>query len=524
MRPLFPSLTEIEHGLFRPSDELLSRIAAKEREVPEDLRQAVASDDESAGIVAELRAAARIGDVDERSTLPESAAQVSPHIADMIRRRVASSGHSFSRVPTPGQILSIEHVVGPDGNLGWDVARPLAVLIESPSVREDGSEFPDVWYGWMVAPETDYATWWDFVLGAEDEPFDPLVGVVQVWNPVYVYLKSTSRVLAELRPARLQAVRALAEEYVTAAEPDPGEARPGFVAQRMTLGGLPVLTGTPLSGPDDPRWHYQELYHEAAEAIRLPARLAQEQRLDWLVTADVRQLSVDRFEFVSLFEPDRVIELRFIRRPSSKEAAVLVQLLRGRRADAPVLVGDVEIQFKGGVAGVSGDLARKIATLAKLPDVYGNWPDTIKQLARWSGFTSPQVRSLLGQLSEAARRIGESASQVVTLLLDASAPLRPAMRPATRQPVPETAVPVVVGLSRLDAREFEVRLAWSGEPPTVIDYVCLQLPGSKAEPCRAFRWSHKYVEIRLTDIPLDESMSAAAALSMGVLTLSFQRT
>jgi hypothetical protein len=220
--------------------------------------------------------------VDERSTLLEGPAQVSPHIADMIRRRVAASGHSFSGVPTPGQILSIERVVGPDGDLGWDLARPLAVLIESHSVRENGSEFRDVWYGWMVAPETDYATWWDFVLGAEDEPFDPLAGVVQVWNPVYVYLKSTNpnRILAELRPARLQAVRALAEEYLTAAEPDPDEARPGFVALRETLGGLPVLTGTPLSGPDDPRWRYQELYHEAAEAIRLPARLAQRAATD----------------------------------------------------------------------------------------------------------------------------------------------------------------------------------------------------------------------------------------------------
>jgi hypothetical protein len=139
--------------------------------------------------------------------------------------------------------------------------------------------------------------------------------MVQVWNPVNVYLKSTDRVLAELRPERLQAVRALADEYLTPEEPDASEARPGFVALRSTLGGLPVLTGTPLSGEDDPRWRYQEIYHHAAEVVRLPARMSQEapqttlERLKALFGArgdlakTIRDLVLEPRSFDTVFAP-----------------------------------------------------------------------------------------------------------------------------------------------------------------------------------------------------------------------------
>ncbi len=284
MRPLYPSLPEIQSSLFRPSDALLMRIATGDSTVPDALRRAVESDNESMSLIAELRASALTPKHTPSGDSPTAGAMPA-YIADLIHRRVARVAGQYANVPTAGQILSVQDVIGPKGDLGWDLSRPLAVLIEAPAMSEDGSESHNVWYGWMVSPETDYATHWDFVLSVEDEPFDPLAGMVQVWNPVYVYLKSTRTVLAELRPARLQAVRALADEYLTAEDPDPAWARPGFVALRQTLGGMRVLTGTPLSGSDDPRWCYQELYYAVAEAIRLPARLAQEPAnslLTWL--------------------------------------------------------------------------------------------------------------------------------------------------------------------------------------------------------------------------------------------------
>ena len=148
-----------------------------------------------------------------------------------------------------------------------DLPRPLAVLLAEPT------ETRQVWYGWLATAESDYAGYWDLLLGSEDEPCDPLARMVQLWNPVHVYLPSVSRVLAELKPDRLAAVRALALECVTAPEPDRAQARPG-VPIRRTVGGYTIRTGTPLGGQDDPRFRYQQLYYAYAAAVREPAKLA----------------------------------------------------------------------------------------------------------------------------------------------------------------------------------------------------------------------------------------------------------
>jgi hypothetical protein len=90
---------------------------------------------------------------------------------------------------------------------------------------------------------------------------------------VHVYIPSVSAVLAELAAERLAAVRALALECLTAAEPDPALARPGEPIERQ-LAGYTIRTGTPLGGADDPRRRYQTLYHEIATAVKEPARQA----------------------------------------------------------------------------------------------------------------------------------------------------------------------------------------------------------------------------------------------------------
>ena len=148
--------------------------------------------------------------------------------------------------------------------------RPLAVLLAEPTATRQ------VWYGWLVTAETDYAGDWDLLLGSEDEPCDPLARMVRLWNPVHVYLPSVSRVLAELTPARLAAVRALAVDCVTAPEPDPALAQPGRIVRRQVAGHW-IHTGAPLGGPNDPRHAYQRLYHAYAAAVREPARLAHAQ-------------------------------------------------------------------------------------------------------------------------------------------------------------------------------------------------------------------------------------------------------
>ena len=66
------------------------------------------------------------------------------------------------------------------------------------------------WLGWLVAAETDYATDRDVLLEPVDEPFDPLAGMVQTWNPLAVDIRQGSRVLAQLSKNRLAAIREVA--------------------------------------------------------------------------------------------------------------------------------------------------------------------------------------------------------------------------------------------------------------------------------------------------------------------------
>ncbi|WP_295387741.1 hypothetical protein [uncultured Thiodictyon sp.] len=168
----------------------------------------------------------------------------------------------LSTQPRPGLILQIDGASGP-----WRVARPLAVLLSEPAGH------PDIWYGWLMAAETDYASPWDLVLEGPDAPYDPSAAMVQVWNPVHVDCPAARVALGELAPARLAAVRDLALELADV-HPDPAGADPGTLVQRITSGGYPVLTGTPLGDGQDPRWRYHALYFAAADAVRDLARHA----------------------------------------------------------------------------------------------------------------------------------------------------------------------------------------------------------------------------------------------------------
>ncbi len=262
---LWPPLQEIETRLFAPSDGLLQRWASEDPKLPEELRDAL---DKDPGAGERLKifnepAPSTLSDDIPIPPMPDT-------LRDAIRRRTAArKAHDTHVAPKPGQIRSVDEVIGPNGPLDLDLPNPLAVLLTEPT------ETDDVWYGWMVAPDVDYAGYWDVVLEPDDEPFEPTAAMIQLWNPVYVYLPSTRKVLGCLSPDRLKAIHATALEYTSDNLIDSNDTRTGYISRRPTLHGLWVLTGTPLGDPADPRHRYQQLYHGAAEALREPVRLAQ---------------------------------------------------------------------------------------------------------------------------------------------------------------------------------------------------------------------------------------------------------
>ena len=312
MKTLHPPLDVIEDLYARPSDGLIYRIALADPSVPPDLVSAIMAVPAFAADVQHLRDA--ISGPPDSVPIDWRSTEVPPSIQETISRRVAAWQAKRSRVPTAGQIVAIEQVAGPQGSLHWDLPRPIAVLLDVPAVSDEGQEHADIWLGWVVTPESDYATHWDLVLteGDADGPLDPLVQMVQAWNAVHVYLGSINRdrVLGQLKPACLQAVRAIAEEHLTASEPTKSRAKPGYVGARFTLGGIMVMTGTPLNDTDDPRWRYQEICFLAAEAIKVPARQAMDLRqplAGWL--SDLLKAGMQRLKSSAHRDPRRLSPL-----------------------------------------------------------------------------------------------------------------------------------------------------------------------------------------------------------------------
>lgn len=148
----------------------------------------------------------------------------------------------------------------------------LGVLLDEVE-QAAGPDRAAVWRGWLTAAEADWAGAYDVLLEPDDAPFDPLVGVVQAWNPVRVSAREAP-VLGRLSAARLAAVRAVRDEHLHGASAAVAAIapRPGAIGLRVA-GGFSVLTGTPLA-PGDVRADYQALYRDVAARVGDPALAA----------------------------------------------------------------------------------------------------------------------------------------------------------------------------------------------------------------------------------------------------------
>ena len=265
MRPLSPPLSVIENNLFSPSEDLINRWIAGDTTLS---RNTVAALEKNAVALA-YRRLPEESSSQEAATSEYKPVKLPARLQEIIEQRVTNSAHRFSAKPKAGQILRVDEAIGPQGHLNWDMSYPLAVAIAEPT------EHPDIWYGWLVSHETDYAGYWDMLLDEADEPYDPLARMIQLWNPVHVYIPSTSAVLAELGSERLAALRSMAKDFLTGPRPDPAKSRAGSLLERRTQDGFRVMTGTPLGKvKEDPRWRYQELYFAAAAMLKEPAKLA----------------------------------------------------------------------------------------------------------------------------------------------------------------------------------------------------------------------------------------------------------
>mgnify|MGYP001765106843 CR=1 FL=1 len=179
-------------------------------------------------------------------------AEVAPEILTLIRRK--SSFRAESGPPAVGQIRSLAD--GPAKKaLGRPLERNLGVLL---SACLGGN----LWSGWIVCPETDYATDRDLIIEESDGPCAPEVAMIQTWNQVTLPICGSEPILGHISSARLGAVLTLAEH---ASPPDQFvPPRPGKLGVWDLDPGQTVMTGTPLGDEVDPRRAYQELYRRLA--------------------------------------------------------------------------------------------------------------------------------------------------------------------------------------------------------------------------------------------------------------------
>ena len=197
-------------------------------------------------------AAAGVATVAMPGAAPQAAPAATPVLQDLLlpltelaRRREAVAQRAFTARWAPGRLVSVVH----EGRL-------LGVLL-------DRCIHGDLWQGWMAAGEADWAGAFDVLLEPDDEPFEPMFGLIQAWNVLTIEPspRLCARVLGEISATRLAAIRAVHDEWA-AQKVLPIAPEPGRIALRTVGDVFSVLSGTPL-GAEDPRSDYQALYRTA---------------------------------------------------------------------------------------------------------------------------------------------------------------------------------------------------------------------------------------------------------------------
>ncbi len=261
---LHPPIETIEEDLLSPSDRLIERWIANDPTLPAETRRAL----EGSSMARSKRQIFEDAIIASRVVLPATIkvgeATTPPPLLEMIERRSATR-EKFPGVEatSPGQLRLVQG--------GEDMNRPLAILL-----WKETEEAPGVWAGWMASREVDYASFWDVLLEDGDQPCDPLVAMIQLWNPVQVCTGSVGRVLGKLSEERLATMATTFADFLSGERPDASHSRPGTLVDRLTTTGERLMTGTPVGEEEDPRRRYQDLYFAAAGMVKDVARLAVE--------------------------------------------------------------------------------------------------------------------------------------------------------------------------------------------------------------------------------------------------------
>lgn len=252
-----PSIEEIKHHLFAPSYALLKVWI----EAPETLSLQVKQQLDASNLSQQqrqsyLRTQENQDNNEEilnmMNQVPETESSVPDAIQQLIQQRSESAKHRFSPFPHAGLITLLTEGTRSSHDLYLEIASPLIVILNKATTNKQ------LWQGWMVATETDYASMWDMILEQKiDAPLDPMAGMVQVWNPVTIDLAMIAQVIGELTPQRMNTLNALNNE---------------FKRQKTA------------THKTDSHTEYQAIYHQIATCIKTQVEQAKNPYQYWLNT------------------------------------------------------------------------------------------------------------------------------------------------------------------------------------------------------------------------------------------------
>ena len=195
--------------------------------------------------------------------------------AQQAARKAAGPGNSrfwISGGAAPGMVYRVAPVsigVATDSPL-VNLRAPITVVLNCPQEDVDGNPIASLWRGWTASADTDFATWWDVLPDSTvDSPLNPEHAMIHAWNPINVQVKpGIDQPIGLLDPEQLHAVRLVTAEFLAGQEPD-GLSILGFVGKRTLIDQQTLaMTGTALSGQDDPRRLFQKLYREISLELK----------------------------------------------------------------------------------------------------------------------------------------------------------------------------------------------------------------------------------------------------------------
>ncbi len=221
MNELKSSINQIQYNLFAPAYDLVKAWVEEAETLDGEIikkleASSLAQQEKQAYLQAKVSEEKdRIEDIvnalfatETTTNLPQQTSTIPDVIKNLIQQRSEAANHPFDKLPKEGQILLLGKGNGSSDDLELAIASPLTLILNKASTDRN------IWDGWLVAKETDYATDWDLLLNLNDDaPLDPLAGMVQIWNPVKIYLPLIEKTIGTLKPARLTELRTLATEY-----------------------------------------------------------------------------------------------------------------------------------------------------------------------------------------------------------------------------------------------------------------------------------------------------------------------